>query len=581
MIKTLAKCMGKYKKESIITPIFTAVEVFLEILIPFITASIIDKGIQAGDMRKVGIYGGIMLIIAFLSLFCGIQAGKYGAAASTGFACNLREKMYENIQTFSFSNIDKFSTAGLVTRMTTDVTNVQNAYQMIIRSVVRAPLMMICSITMCVIISPRLSIIFLVALIFLGFVLFFIIYKVTPVFTSGFEKYDELNASVQENISGIRVVKAFVREEHENKKFNKAADNLYKTFVKAESFLAFNNPTMMLVVYGCIVALSWFASHFIVSGSITTGNLTSMFSYVMNMLMALMILSMIFVMVSMSAASARRISEVLNEKADLANPEKPYEEVEDGRIDFNHVNFSYRKNSTEDTLHDIDIHINAGETIGIIGGTGCGKSSFVSLISRLYDVTDGSVCVGGKDVRTYDMDALRNQVAVVLQKNVLFSGTILDNLRWGDDNASYEDCVEACKQACADEFIERMPKKYDTWIEQGGTNVSGGQRQRLCIARALLKKPKVLILDDSTSAVDTATDAKIKQAFAQKIPGTTKLIVSQRISSIQDADRIIVLEDGKVSGFDTHKNLMENNKVYREICEVQMQGGGDFDESAE
>lgn len=581
MIKTLAKCMGKYKKESIITPIFTAVEVFLEILIPFITASIIDKGIQAGDMRKVGIYGGIMLIIAFLSLFCGIQAGKYGAAASTGFACNLREKMYENIQTFSFSNIDKFSTAGLVTRMTTDVTNVQNAYQMIIRSVVRAPLMMICSITMCVIISPRLSIIFLVALIFLGFVLFFIIYKVTPVFTSGFEKYDELNASVQENISGIRVVKAFVREEHENKKFNKVADNLYKTFVKAESFLAFNNPTMMLVVYGCIVALSWFASHFIVSGSITTGNLTSMFSYVMNMLMALMILSMIFVMVSMSAASARRISEVLNEKADLANPEKPYEEVEDGRIDFNHVNFSYRKNSTEDTLHDIDIHINAGETIGIIGGTGCGKSSFVSLISRLYDVTEGSVCVGGKDVRTYDMDALRNQVAVVLQKNVLFSGTILDNLRWGDDNASYEDCVEACKQACADEFIERMPKKYDTWIEQGGTNVSGGQRQRLCIARALLKKPKVLILDDSTSAVDTATDAKIKQAFAQKIPGTTKLIVSQRISSIQDADRIIVLEDGKVSGFDTHENLMENNKVYREICEVQMQGGGDFDESAE
>lgn len=581
MIKTLAKCIGKYKKESIITPIFTAVEVFLEILIPFITASIIDKGIQAGDMRKVGIYGGIMLVIAFLSLFCGIQAGKYAAAASTGFACNLREKMYENIQTFSFSNIDKFSTAVLVTRMTTDVTNVQNAYQMIIRIAVRAPLMMICSITMCVIISPRLSLIFFVALIFLGFVLFFIIYKVTPVFTSGFEKYDELNASVQENISGIRVVKAFVREDHEKKKFNKAADNLYKTFVKAESFLAFNTPTMMLVVYGCIVALSWFASHFIVSGSITTGNLTSMFSYVMSMLMSLMMLSMIFVMVSMSAASARRISEVLNEKADLANPEKPYEEVEDGRIDFNHVNFSYRKNSTEDTLHDIDIHINAGETIGIIGGTGCGKSSFVSLISRLYDVTEGSVCVGGKDVRTYDMDALRNQVAVVLQKNVLFSGTILDNLRWGDDNASYEDCVEACKQACADEFIERMPKKYDTWIEQGGTNVSGGQRQRLCIARALLKKPKVLILDDSTSAVDTATDAKIKQAFAQKIPGTTKLIVSQRISSIQDADRIIVLEDGKVSGFDTHENLMENNKVYREICEVQMQGGGDFDESAE
>jgi len=572
MIKTLAKCIGKYKKESIITPIFTAVEVFLEILIPFITASIIDKGIQAGDMRKVGIYGGIMLVIAFLSLFCGIQAGKYAAAASTGFACNLREKMYENIQTFSFSNIDKFSTAGLVTRMTTDVTNVQNAYQMIIRIAVRAPLMMICSITMCVIISPRLSLIFFVALIFLGFVLFFIIYKVTPVFTSGFEKYDELNASVQENISGIRVVKAFVREDHEKKKFNKAADNLYKTFVKAESFLAFNNPTMMLVVYGCIVALSWFASHFIVSGSITTGNLTSMFSYVMSMLMSLMMLSMIFVMVSMSAASARRISEVLNEKADLANPEKPYEEVEDGRIDFNHVNFSYRKNSTEDTLHDIDIHINAGETIGIIGGTGCGKSSFVSLISRLYDVTEGSVCVGGKDVRTYDMDALRNQVAVVLQKNVLFSGTILDNLRWGDDNASYEDCVEACKQACADEFIDRFEDGYNTYIEQGGSNVSGGQKQRLCIARALLKNPKILILDDSTSAVDTATDASIQESFNERIPDTTKIIISQRISSVQNANRIIVLNDGVVDGFDTHEKLLETNEIYRTIYETQMKG---------
>ena len=581
MLKTLGAQVKEFKKASIATPIFMILEVIMEMIIPLMMASIIDNGVEKGDLHHIYVVGAFMVVAAAIGLFAGIMGGKYGAKASAGFAKNLRQAMFENIQEYSFSNIDKFSTAGLVTRMTTDVTNVQNAYQMIIRIAVRAPLMMICSITMCVIISPRLSLIFFVALIFLGFVLFFIIYKVTPVFTSGFEKYDELNASVQENISGIRVVKAFVREDHEKKKFNKAADNLYKTFVKAESFLAFNNPTMMLVVYGCIVALSWFASHFIVSGSITTGNLTSMFSYVMSMLMSLMMLSMIFVMVSMSAASARRISEVLNEKADLANPEKPYEEVEDGRIDFNHVNFSYRKNSTEDTLHDIDIHINAGETIGIIGGTGCGKSSFVSLISRLYDVTEGSVCVGGKDVRTYDMDALRNQVAVVLQKNVLFSGTILDNLRWGDDNASYEDCVEACKQACADEFIERMPKKYDTWIEQGGTNVSGGQRQRLCIARALLKKPKVLILDDSTSAVDTATDAKIKQAFAQKIPGTTKLIVSQRISSIQDADRIIVLEDGKVSGFDTHENLMENNKVYREICEVQMQGGGDFDESAE
>ena len=579
MLKTLMKHIGRYKKESIITPIYTASEVFLEILIPFVTASIIDKGIEAGDMNNVYKYGAIMLVLAFLSLFCGIQAGKYAAAASTGFACNLRDGMYKNIQTFSFSNIDKFSTAGLVTRMTTDVTNVQNAYQMIIRIAVRAPLMMICSIVMCIIISPKLSAIFFVALVFLGFVLFFIIFKVTPVFTAGFAKYDALNASVQENISGIRVVKAFVREDHENTKFRKAADELYKTFVKAESFLAFNSPVMMLVIYGCIIALSWFASHYIVAGTLTTGNLTSMFSYVMSMLMSLMMLSMIFVMVSMSTASAKRIAEVLTEKPDLADPDKPLETVEDGRIDFNHVNFSYKKDSQTDTLSDIDIHINAGETVGIIGGTGCGKSTFVSLISRLYDVSSGSVCVGGKDVREYDMDALRNQVAVVLQKNVLFSGTILDNLRWGDENATYEQCVEACKQACADEFIERMPDKYDTWIEQGGTNVSGGQRQRLCIARALLKKPKVLILDDSTSAVDTATDAKIKRAFAEKIPGTTKIIVSQRISSIQDADRIIVLEDGKVSGFDTHDNLYENNKVYREICDVQMQGSGDFDES--
>lgn len=579
MLKTLMKHIGRYKKESIITPIYTAAEVFLEILIPFVTASIIDKGIEAGDMNNVYKYGAIMLVLAFLSLFCGIQAGKYAAAASTGFACNLRDGMYKNIQTFSFSNIDKFSTAGLVTRMTTDVTNVQNAYQMIIRIAVRAPLMMICSMVMCIIISPKLSAIFFVALVFLGFVLFFIIFKVTPIFTAGFAKYDALNASVQENISGIRVVKAFVREDHENTKFRKAADELYKTFVKAESFLAFNSPVMMLVIYGCIIALSWFASHYIVAGTLTTGNLTSMFSYVMSMLMSLMMLSMIFVMVSMSTASAKRIAEVLNEKPDLADPDKPLETVEDGRIDFNHVNFSYKKDSQTDTLSDIDIHINAGETVGIIGGTGCGKSTFVSLISRLYDVSSGSVCVGGKDVREYDMDALRNQVAVVLQKNVLFSGTILDNLRWGDENATYEQCVEACKQACADEFIERMPDKYDTWIEQGGTNVSGGQRQRLCIARALLKKPKVLILDDSTSAVDTATDARIKRAFAEKIPGTTKIIVSQRISSIQDADRIIVLEDGKVSGFDTHDNLYENNKVYREICDVQMQGSGDFDES--
>ena len=579
MLKTLMAQIKEYRGASIATPICMTIEVLMETIIPFLMASIIDDGVDKGDLHHIYMVGGAMFLIALIGLLGGLGGGHFGAKASAGFAKNLREAMFRNIQTFSFANIDRFSTAGLVTRLTTDVTNLQNAYQMIIRIAVRAPLMMICSMVMCIIISPKLSAIFFVALVFLGFVLFFIIFKVTPVFTAGFAKYDALNASVQENISGIRVVKAFVREDHENTKFRKAADELYKTFVKAESFLAFNSPVMMLVIYGCIIALSWFASHYIVAGTLTTGNLTSMFSYVMSMLMSLMMLSMIFVMVSMSTASAKRIAEVLNEKPDLADPDKPLETVEDGRIDFNHVNFSYKKDSQTDTLSDIDIHINAGETVGIIGGTGCGKSTFVSLISRLYDVSSGSVCVGGKDVREYDMDALRNQVAVVLQKNVLFSGTILDNLRWGDENATYEQCVEACKQACADEFIERMPDKYDTWIEQGGTNVSGGQRQRLCIARALLKKPKVLILDDSTSAVDTATDAKIKRAFAEKIPGTTKIIVSQRISSIQDADRIIVLEDGKVSGFDTHDNLYENNKVYREICDVQMQGSGDFDES--
>ena len=581
MLKTLSAYIGEYKKDSIKTPIYIIFEVLMEILIPFVTASIIDKGIQAGDMKNVCIYGGIMLVLAFVSLFCGIMAGKYAASASTGFACNLREGIYTNIQNFAFSNIDKYSTAGLITRMTTDVTNVQNAYQMLLRIAVRAPLMMICSMIMCFIINPTMSMIFLGALILLGFVLFFIIFKVTPIFTEGFAKYDDLNASVQENVSGIRVVKAFVREEYENDKFKKAATSLYNTFVRAESWLAFNNPVMMFVIYGSIIALSWFAAHFIADGTMTTGNLTSMFSYVMSMMMALMMLSMIFVMISMSTASAKRIAEVLNEKADITNPDAPVMQVPDGRIDFNHVDFVYKKDSETDTLKDIDIHINAGETIGIIGGTGCGKSSFVNLISRLYDVKNGSVCVGGVDVRKYDIETLRDEVSVVLQKNVLFSGTILDNLRWGDENATEEECIEACRQACADEFIERMPDKYNTWIEQGGTNVSGGQRQRLCIARALLKKPKVLILDDSTSAVDTATDAKIKHAFATKIPGTTKLIVSQRISSIQDADRILVLDNGMVSGFDTHEHLVENNKVYREIYEVQTQGGGDFDEQAE
>lgn len=581
MIKTLSRYIGQYKRDSILTPVFAALEVFMEILIPFVTASIIDKGIQAGDMGKVGQYGGLMLVLAFLALFFGIAAGKYAASASTGFACNLRDAMFENIQTFSFSNIDKFSTAGLVTRMTTDVTNMQNAYQMILRITVRAPLMLVCSMAMCFVINVKLSLIFLGAMIFLGCILFLIIKKAMTVFDNVFNKYDDLNASVQENVSAIRVVKAFVREDHENAKFTKAAENLYRLFVKAESILAFNNPVMMFAVYGCILALSWLGAHYIVIGDMTTGNLTSLFSYVLSMMMSLMMLSMIFVMLSMSIASARRITEVLNETPDLANPEEPVMEITDGSIDFNHVSFSYKKGTGEDTLHDIDVHIHSGETIGIIGGTGCGKSSFVNLISRIYDVTDGSVQVGGRDVRDYDMEILRNEVSVVLQKNVLFSGTILDNLRWGKEDATEEECIEACRQACADEFIERMPQKYETWIEQGGSNVSGGQRQRLCIARALLKRPKVLILDDSTSAVDTATDAKIRQAFATEIPGTTKLIISQRISSIQDADRILVLEDGAVNGFDTHENLLQTNNVYREIYEAQTQGGGDFDRPGE
>ena len=578
MIKKLMSYIGEFKRDTILSPIFVTLEVFLEVLLPTLMALVIDNGVETGDMNYVMKMGLIMLVVAMLSLAAGTLSGVFAAKASMGFGRNLRRGMFDNIQDFAFRNIDHFSTAGLVTRMTTDVTNVQNAYQMLLRIALRAPLMMICSMVMCFIINPTMSTIFLVALILLGFVLFFIIYKVTPIFTEGFAKYDNLNASVQENISGIRVVKAFVREDYENDKFKRAATSLYNTFVKAESWLAFNSPVMMFVIYASIIALSWFAAHFIADGTMTTGNLTSMFSYVISMMMALMMLSMVFVMVSMSVASARRIAEVLNEKADITNPKAPVMEVPDGRIDFNHVDFVYKKDSETDTLHDIDIHIKSGETIGIIGGTGCGKSSFVNLISRLYDVKDGSVCVGGVDVREYDIETLRDEVSVVLQKNVLFSGTILDNLRWGDDNATKEECIEACKQACADEFIERMPDKYDTWIEQGGTNVSGGQRQRLCIARALLKHPKVLILDDSTSAVDTATDAKIKQAFATKIPGTTKLIVSQRISSIQDADRILVLDNGEISGFDTHEKLIESNKVYREIYEVQTQGGGDFDE---
>ena len=578
MIKTLLKQVKQYKRESLLTPLFTALEVLLEVLIPFITASIIDKGIEQGNIGQVYFYGGLMLIMAFLSLLSGVLAGKYAAAASSGFACNLRDGMYENIQRFSFSNIDKYSTAGLVTRMTTDVTNVQNSYQMILRIAVRAPLMLVCSMAMCFLINVRLSLIFLAAIVVLAAALGLIMTRTTKIFDEVFRKYDDLNASVQENVSAIRVVKAFVREEHENNKFTRAAENLYRLFVKAEGLLALNNPVMMLVVYGCIISLSWFGAKFIVVGGLTTGELTSMFSYVMSVLMSLMMLSMIFVMVTMSAASGRRIAQVLDEKADLTNPENPLMSIPDGSISFSHVSFSYKHGSGEETLHDIDLQIRPGETIGIIGGTGSGKSSLVNLISRLYDVDKGVVRVGGNDVRRYDMEVLRDQVAVVLQKNVLFSGTILDNLRWGREDATREECREACRQACADEFIEQFPDQYETWIEQGGNNVSGGQKQRLCIARALLKKPKILILDDSTSAVDTATDAKIRESFVQKIPGTTKLVIAQRISSVQDADRILVLDDGRISGFDTHENLLKTNEIYCEIYETQMKGGGDFDQ---
>lgn len=577
MIKTLVRHIGAYKRATILTLVFTAISTLVEILIPFVTASIIDEGIEAGNMKNICFYGAIMLVLAFLCLLFGVLTGRCNASAASGFACNLRDGMYENIQKFSFTNLDKFGTAGLVTRMTTDVTNLQNSFQMICGIAIRVPIMLICSMIMCFLINVKLSLVFLAAMVVLAVVLGIIIKGTMPVFTEVFSKYDDLNASVQENVSAIRVVKAFVREDYENRKFSKAAENLYRLYVKAESILAWNRPVMMLVVYGCIIALSWMGAHYIVGGTLTTGNLTSLLSYIMSMMMSLMMLSMIFVMITMSVASGRRIAEILEELPDMTNPAKPLNEVADGSIDFNHVSFSYKNGSGEDTLHDIDLHIRSGETIGVIGGTGCGKSSFVSLISRLYDVTEGSVYVGGKDVRTYDIDSLRNQVSVVLQKNVLFSGTILENLRWGKEDATEAECIEVCRQACADEFIQQMPDKYNTYIEQGGANVSGGQKQRLCIARALLKKPRVLILDDSTSAVDTATDAKIRQAFAAHIPGTTKLIISQRISSIQDADRILVLDEGCVSGFDTHENLWKDNAVYREIYDAQIQGGGDFD----
>lgn len=577
MIKTLLAHVKEYKRPSLLAPLCAALEVFFDMSIPFVIAQLIDQGIQAGNMAVAMKFGLLMLFLAICGLTTGFLAGKFAAEASAGFAANLREGMYDNIQTFAFSNIDKYSTAGLVTRMTTDVTNVQNAYQMIIRVAVRAPLTVIFSMFMCFVVDRRLSIMFLIAVVILATSLYFIMRRAMTSFNYVFRKYDELNASVQENISGIRVVKAFVREDYENKKFTKAAENIYQLFVKAEKIVIFNNPIMMFIIFACMICLSWFGAHFIVAGSLTTGELTSLFSYIFAMMMSLMMLSMIMVMISMSTASAERISEVLTEKADIVNPENPLMEVPDGSICFDHVHFSYKHGSSEEVLSDIDLSIASGEIIGVIGGTGSGKTSFANLISRLYDVDAGSVTVGGHDVRQYDLEVLRDQVAVVLQKNILFSGTILDNLRWGNEDATEEECIEACRQACADEFIERFPDKYNTWIEQGGSNVSGGQKQRLCIARALLKKPKVLILDDSTSAVDTATDANIRRSFAETIPGTTKIIIAQRISSIQHADKILVLDGGKISGFASHNELLKTNAIYREINDVQQQDDGDFD----
>ena len=579
MFKSLKDCVGQYKKAALLTPVFTALEVLMEVMIPFTTASLIDKGINAGDMSAVWKYGLIMLVLASFSLFCGVMSGKYSAEASTGFAANVRDKMYKKIQTFSFSNIDTFSTAGLVTRLTTDVTNVQNAFMMLIRIAVRPPLMLTMSIVMCLTISRSLSMVFFVAIVFLGIMIGLLLPRVNKVFTETFNKYDDLNAEVQENVTGVRVVKAYVREEYEKKKFSVAAHNLRKLFEKAEGMMACVGPIMNLAVYGCIVSLSWFGAHQIVSGTLTTGQLTSMFSYIMSILMSLMMLSMVIVMITMSVASIRRISEVLNAVPDIQNPENPVYAVQDGSIDFEHVNFSYASGTGENVLDDIDLHIHSGETIGIIGGTGSGKSTFVSLISRLYDTTQGTMKVGGKDVREYDIDSLRNEVSVVLQKNVLFSGTVLDNLRWGDETASEEECWKACELACADEFLKKNPDGLQARVEQGGNNFSGGQKQRLCIARALLKSPKVLILDDSTSAVDTATDAKIQGAFQTEIPDTTKIIISQRISSVKNADRILVIDDGKISGFDTHENLLKTNAIYKEIEEAQNKVGGDFDKS--
>lgn len=578
MLKTLGAQIKEYKWASIATPVFMLLEVAVDTIIPLLMASIIDNGVNMGDTRHIYIMGVWMIVAALFGLLTGCLGAKYGAKAAMGFGKNLRAAMFRNIQTFSFANIDRFSSASLVTRMTTDVTNIQNAYMMLLRMAMRAPASIICAMAMSFFISPRLATIYLIAVIVLGALLLFISKAAMKYFDRAFKRYDDLNESVQENVSAIRVVKAYVREDYEKKRFSKAAQNIYDVFVKAESLVVYNSPLMQFTVYACILLISWLGAHMVVSSSLTTGDLMALLTYCMNILMNLMMLSMVFVMISLSLASARRISEVLNEQSTLHNPKEPLYDVPDGSISFKHVTFRYSDTAETPVLSDINLDIKSGETIGIIGGTGSSKSSLVNLISRLYDTDTGSVIVGGHDVREYDMDTLRNKVAVVLQQNVLFSGTILENLRWGDKNATTDECIEACKMACADDFIDSFPDKYNTYIEQGGTNVSGGQKQRLCIARALLKKPRILILDDSTSAVDTATDSKIRAALAKTIPGTTKLIIAQRISSVMDADRIIVMDDGKVDGFDTHENLLKNNEIYRDVYDSQTNGGGDFDE---
>ena len=577
MIKKLVSHLGEYKAASIKTPLFAALEAIMDVLLPTIMAFIIDQGIEKGDMNAIIRYGLLTFLVAAIALVLGVLAGKYAAEASAGFAGNLRDAMYENIQHYSFSNIDKFSTAGLVTRMTTDVTNVQNAFQMILRMCVRAPVHLVFAMFMAVVIGGPLALVFVVAVVFLVVVLASIMIPTFRIFDRVFKNYDNLNASVQENVSAIRVVKSFVREGFENEKYTAACESLYKQFVNAESRLSFNNPAMLVAVYGCNIALSWFGAKYVLHGAITTGQLNALFGYVMNILMALMMLSMAFVMIAMSAASAKRIVEVLDEHTDLPPAKQPVQQVADGSIQFDHVTFKYKHGSGQPVLNDISFTIRPGETLGIIGGTGSAKSSLVQLIPRLYDAESGTVRVGGVDVRDYNLDVLRREVSMVLQKNVLFSGTILDNLRWGDANATEEECIRMAKLACADEFIQRFPDKYNTWIEQGGSNVSGGQKQRLTIARALLRKPKVLILDDSTSAVDTATDAKIRKAFREEIPGTTKIIIAQRISSVQDADRILVLENGQINGLGTHAELLATNAIYQEVYNSQTQGGGDFD----